>query len=29
VVVDTSEMTESEVIDHLFDLVTQRTEATR
>jgi cytidylate kinase len=29
VVVDTSEMTESEVIDHLFDLVTQRSEATR
>jgi CMP/dCMP kinase len=29
VVVDTSEMTESEVIDHLLDLVQQRTEATR
>ena len=29
VVVDTSEMTESEVIDHLLDLVTQRSEATR
>jgi CMP/dCMP kinase len=29
VVVDTSEMTESEVIDHLLDLVTQSSEATR
>jgi CMP/dCMP kinase len=29
VVVDTSEMTESEVIDHLLDLVTQRSEANR
>jgi cytidylate kinase len=29
VVVDTSEMTESEVIDHLLDLVTQRSEASR
>jgi CMP/dCMP kinase len=29
VVVDTSEMTESEVIDHLLDLVEQRSEATR
>jgi cytidylate kinase len=29
VVVDTSEMTESEVIDHLLDLVKQRSEATR
>jgi CMP/dCMP kinase len=29
VVVDTSEMTESEVIDHLLDLVQQRSEATR
>jgi CMP/dCMP kinase len=28
-VVDTSEMTESEVIDHLVDLVKQRSEATR
>jgi CMP/dCMP kinase len=29
VVVDTSDMTESEVIDHLLDLVKQRSEATR
>jgi cytidylate kinase len=29
VVVDTSEMTESEVIDHLLDLVQERSEATR
>jgi cytidylate kinase len=29
VVVDTSEMTESEVIDHLLDLVKQRSEASR
>ncbi len=29
VIVDTSEMTESEVIDHLLDLVKQRSEATR
>jgi cytidylate kinase len=29
VVVDTSEMTESQVIDHLLDLVTQKSEATR
>jgi CMP/dCMP kinase len=29
VIVDTSEMTESQVIDHLLDLVTQKSEATR